>query len=121
MAEDCNKYCPIECDQFNLKISQNYLGPLPDDYLAGLGVDTELKDSLIVLSVYYSSLDYSLLSKSPKTKTFDLISNVGGLLGLFLGLGFIHIGELSEIVWEMFYHIYYKFHSVKTNPDIQMN
>ena len=41
--------------------------------------------SFFSIYVYYEDLDYTLIEQIPKIQIFDLISNVGGLFGLFLG------------------------------------
>jgi hypothetical protein len=37
-------------------------------------------------NVFFENLDYTLISQKPKLEMFELISNIGGLFGLFLGL-----------------------------------
>jgi hypothetical protein len=44
-----------------------------------------------------------LIQQQPKIELFDLISNVGGALGLFLGFSFISLLELFEVLAELIY------------------
>jgi septal ring factor EnvC (AmiA/AmiB activator) len=42
-----------------------------------------------------------LYSEIPKTEIFDFISNIGGILGLFIGCSFVTLFELAELVIEI--------------------
>jgi hypothetical protein len=92
----------------------NYLEQFPVSGL--IGTETRLDYNLtsfktyeqinrhyIVLFVYYRKLEYTLISQEPKTETFDFISNIGGILGLFLGVSFLSFIEIFEIVLEIFF------------------
>ena len=49
---------------------------------------------------------YTVIRQDPKLQPVDLISNIGGLLGLFLGMSFLSFLELVEIVNEIIFIIY---------------
>jgi len=72
-------YCPLECNTFNYEVSIN--SRFDREYLSS---------NITVISVYY-----------------DLISNIGGSLGLFLGISFISFAELFEVLAEFIY-IYFE-------------
>jgi hypothetical protein len=59
------------------------------------------------INVYFSDLKYTLITQQPKYEIFDLISNVGGILGLFLGISFISFLEIFEVFAEFIY-VYFK-------------
>ena len=48
---------------------------------------------------------------------FDLISNIGGNLGLFIGISFLSFAEIIELLIEAIYIICEKrqFHKIPTN------
>ena len=46
----------------------------------------EVKDRLLFLNIYYPKLSYIKISESPKTSIIDLLSNLGGTLGLYVGI-----------------------------------
>ena len=49
-------------------------------------IDIEyLEKNMLALEIYWKNLEYTLIEESPTTTDLDLISNIGGLLGLFLG------------------------------------
>ena len=61
----------------------------------------DLQNSVSALNVYYDDLSYTLISQQPKLQLVDLISNVGGLLGLFIGVSFLSFAEAIEIIFEV--------------------
>jgi hypothetical protein len=85
----CSEYCPLECDSFSYDISIN-----SQSYVAG---------DLFVFSIFYEDLKYTLISQQPKMQFIDLISNIGGSLGLFVGISFISFLELFEILIEIIF------------------
>lgn len=109
----CYKYCPSECDSlsYNIKVSTE---PLPDNgniskffkneypYLQRYNTYQEVNRHFIAVRVFYKDLKYTLISQAPKTETFNFVSNIGGLFGLFLGLSFLSFIEILEILSEAF-------------------
>ena len=82
--------CPLECDSYQLN-------PL---IYHGIG-DEEIqsnKGSMLSLNIYYDSLSYTTITETAKTEWIDLISNIGGTLGLFIGISFLTFGEIFEII-----------------------
>jgi hypothetical protein len=88
----CSEYCPLECDSFDYDISINSRasGSLSADNTTGI-------------YVFYEDLKYTLISQQPKMQFIDLISNIGGSLGLFVGISFISFLELFEILVEIIF------------------
>ena len=62
----------------------------------------EVNRNYIGIYVYYKDLTYTLISEAPNSEIFDLISNIGGLVGVFLGISFLSFVELIEILFEVF-------------------
>jgi len=56
-----------------------------------------------LINAYYEDSKYTLISQQPKIELFGLISNLGGILGLFIGFSFISCLELIEILAELIY------------------
>ena len=92
--EKCLNFCPLECDSMSLSIN-NYIEMFPangsisdktkNDYsLDRFNSYEEVNKHYIVVYVFYGDLRYTLISEEPETETFNFISNIGGLLGLYL-------------------------------------
>jgi len=114
----CSKECPLECDsvKYDLSISftkliverivslSNELGGIANPKFKML---TE-KDSqdLVFVNVFYKDLDYTSISQLPKMDFFDLVSNIGGNLGLFIGVSFLSFAEIIEFIIEVVYILF---------------
>jgi len=49
-----------------------------------------------------------LISNKPKTELFTIISNIGGTLGLFLGISFLSFIEIFEILFQVIYILFFE-------------
>ena len=68
----------------------------------------DLKESILFLNIYYDDLSYTKIDQNPKMLTVDLVSNMGGLLGLFIGISFLSFGELFEVFFEIVFILFDK-------------
>ena len=57
----------------------------------------DLKQNVARVQIFYNELKETFISEEIKTQIFDLVSNIGGTLGLFLGLSFLSLIEFFEI------------------------
>ena len=57
-----------------------------------------LAANLISLEVFYTSLQYTVISQTPKYLILDLISLLGGTLGVFLGASLLSLSEIIEFL-----------------------
>ena len=56
---------------------------------------------MFLVVVYYPLFEYTLINEIPKISFFELVSSVGGLLGLFTGVSFFTLVEMFEIFFEL--------------------
>jgi len=112
----CLKDCPTECDsiEFTIEVmtskfpSQAYAlelmnnSQIKSNYPPGYNITLDdLRESMVQFSVYYTDFYYTHISQTPKQLIVDLVSNFGGLLGLFIGMSFLSFGELIETIIEI--------------------
>ena len=50
------------------------------------------------INIYYDLLEYTEIVEVEKTSLIDLFSSIGGTLGLFLGMSFLSIIEIFELI-----------------------
>lgn len=81
--------CPHECDStyYNLAVNNVY-----DKYNEGT--------NMFKIYVYYKQLRYRNITQVPKTAVTDLVSAIGGTLGLFVGLRLLSFVEIIEFILE---------------------
>ena len=56
----------------------------------------DITENIVHLQIYFDSMEYTVVRETPAFGLYDLIANIGGLLGLFLGASLITIMELLE-------------------------
>ena len=88
-SKKCDEKCPRECDTIEYQVTTTF-SRLPDSEINSTS-----------FTIYYKDLEYTQISQLPKTKLFDIISNIGGLLGVFIGISFLSFAELFEIIFEI--------------------
>jgi hypothetical protein len=115
-SEKCYKYCPLECDSMSFQITP-FFEPLPTNGIIGNITKTDFSLSrfntyeqvnkkFFEFFVYYKTLKYTLISQEPQQNIVGIISNIGGIFGLLLGISFLSFIEIFEIIFEI---ILYKF------------
>ncbi len=110
----CESACAEQCDsvEYKLDVSQatfptlTYLKVLQTDYNNGdifpqNVPDSELKEfgreNFLKIIVNYDNLYYTLIEESPSMTSEGLFANVGGNLGLFIGLSILSLIEIFEL------------------------
>jgi hypothetical protein len=119
--------CPIECERTYFQYTSS-IAEFPtlkySKYLmnASMFVNSnltyqELKESVARVEIFYDELKQTIISESIKTELSDLIANLGGTLGLFLGLSFLSLVEFVEILLQALL-VALKKHDTKNNNRI---
>ena len=99
----CEPSCPLECNsvQYNTLISHSDFPTLYYLNVSGLNytsIDT-FKRNHLSLNVFYDSLTYTTIEELAKTELIDLISSIGGTLGLFIGVSVLSMAESFELIF----------------------
>ena len=86
----CKKKCPKECTtiKFNTLVSHPQLNPSSPEKL--------------IFSVWPLDLDFIEISQTPKMSGFSLMNEIGGALGLFVGITCLSLLEFLEFFFELF-------------------
>ena len=103
LVEKCSDYCPLECDSMTFSYSISTYNRSNADY--------SLHTDFIV---YYKTLKYTKITQQAKIKPEQLISNLGSYLGLFVGLSFVTIFEITEIIIEIIFILSGKSKAIQT-------
>jgi hypothetical protein len=122
-VERCQPLCPLECKSYDFVYttsfsqfpSHNYAENLLKiqsirelyDNRTNITID-ELKYSLLYFNVFYEDFKITVIDELPKMLIEDLFSNIGGNLGLFLGISFLSFIEIFELGFELLMGCFYK-------------
>jgi hypothetical protein len=112
IIQNCN--CPLECkkviyDTFitNSKYpTKFYTDALRNDqsFVKRFSNSTrfdDLEQDLLRINIYFDSLSYLEISESESVSLIMLISDIGGTLGLFLGMSLLSIIETVDIIFKL--------------------
>ena len=82
---ECGNYCPLECktEKFDSSLTQ-----LP----------SQSGPNTIKFYINYESLSYLSYQESPSISVYNLVSNIGGAIGLLLGMSLLSIFEVIQMV-----------------------
>ena len=62
-----------------------------------------VKNSIVMVNLYYNSLSYTWSEEDVACDWVCVLANIGGTLGLFLGAGILSLGEIIEVLMEVFF------------------
>ena len=128
--KNCLSACPLECDQALYKTSVSFSQMSENEYYVqsiktrpNLTLDflnrtlnsQTAKESIVRVNIFYESLSYTLATESPKLDGISLLGEIGGNLGLFLGISVFSVCEVIEVAIEIFF-ILNKRHQNKVKP-----
>ncbi|CAF0767718.1 unnamed protein product [Brachionus calyciflorus] len=105
----CLKQCPLECNgmkfskfySFNEFINEQNNEDL-NDFFNFTGTNRrQMKKDFASLNIYYETLNYEEITEKESIEFVDLLSNIGGIAGLFLGISFLSLVEIIEIGFQI--------------------
>jgi len=114
----CTDYCPIQCYSSDFKITTSaasFPNPMTaDTYIQYLTPgqrnatqsDEEdlkmIKENLVSVYLYFSTLNTRVISQAPSYQMDSVLNDLGGQLGLWIGLSVMTIFELVEFILDFF-------------------
>jgi hypothetical protein len=119
--------CPAECEsvRYTPRVSSDkYPTPnygrsmLSNPRVAALFSDPsnvttgELSESVLAVKIYMSEMRYTSVTEVASLTWDQLAANVGGYLGLFMGVSVLSLVELIEITLHIFYIMFVKKYSI---------
>lgn len=85
---------------YNMSISSDY-NPEISERIAKIKSYTEARNYYLSFHIYYSDLSYTFIEEGPYWDLFLLLSNIGGNLGLFVGMSFLSFVEIFELIFQL--------------------
>ena len=64
--------------------------------------------TFVSVDLFYDTLAYTLSTETPSMDVVALLANIGGTMGLFLGVSLLHVCELVEAFVELGFLAYEK-------------
>jgi hypothetical protein len=111
--QKCKEYCPLECDSIEYSLSTYTLDypntgniserDITKHFSSQFEAYEEVQRSFYSLVIYYKDLKYTFIKEEADMVLADLISNIGGLLGIFVGYSLISFLEIIELFVALFH------------------
>jgi hypothetical protein len=111
--QKCKEYCPLECDSIEYSLTTYTLDyptvgniserDITKHFSSKFETYEEVQRSFYSLIIYYKDLKYTFIKEEPNMVLADLVSNIGGLLGVFVGYSLISFMEIIELLIASFY------------------
>ena len=113
---NCSYFCPLECVNAYFQFGSYYANFPKAAYanilfknksaalnaLVGRPLTSnEFGRNLVQLNIYFEFLNYQYVSQDPTLTWMTLLSNVGGVLGLFIGMSLLSFVEIVEAFLEV--------------------
>lgn len=122
---NCDDSCPLECDSVYYKqrketcegCNSNELSYYYKIGLVKVGSDiiknyNQFEKGYVHVYAYYEDLLITEMSELPKTTFSGLVANVGGTLGLFLGLSLLSLVEILRLIVELVKDAFFKIYNM---------
>ena len=124
IKEDCVKLsCPLECNSVQYDVSYSTLiAPSLDSYNSLNDEDKKAWESrhkknlsyeaytssIVWLNIFYPHLEYTKITEYPKVERYDLFTQIGGSLGMFVSFSIFTIFELIEICFLILHSLLFR-------------
>jgi hypothetical protein len=106
-SADCQTACPNECESIDYGISTyrtlyptlSYVKNLYT-YLQNRNISiryVDVEKAVTKVNIYYKSMEYTITIQKIQTSPEDLFSNIGGTVGLYIGISILSLVEVVEL------------------------
>ncbi|XP_077520087.1 acid-sensing ion channel 2-like [Amblyomma americanum] len=102
--------CPLKCSQEIYKTSISRTG-WAQRLRPGHRKDNIQNRALVKAVIYFESIIVEKITQVPELSDATTLSNVGGFMGMYLGLSFLVIFEILEIFVRWFIYLYHRRHA----------
>lgn len=114
--ENCTNECPMECksESYDLKMQySNFPSRAYSKFIISQNNSIEFSDmdkqnlfqvyreQYLQVKIYFDDFKYMSISEQKKTTEIELGANIGGTLGLFIGVSILSFVELIELMIEL--------------------
>lgn len=113
----CSDYCPIECHSVNYNF-KTFQADFPSPFYGKVLIEDNklkpnlarnltsfqnVKDTVLAVNVFYDDLSLNVIKEYPAKTIEQLVAEIGGFLGLCVGISLLSIVEIFEIILKIFF------------------
>ncbi|CAF0803389.1 unnamed protein product [Brachionus calyciflorus] len=125
----CFENCPEECEsvKYSLQMSHaNYPTPSYTDFFMAYDAlikkgarnftsYSNVKESILAVNVYFDDIGYTFVEEKPSKTIEQLVADIGGFLGLCIGISFLSIAEIFDSILKVIL-LFFQKKSDTVNP-----
>ena len=115
LKDKCDSMCPLECESNELSTEVSTSSFPTEDYANIIknfavlrnafaspnDINQEvLAQNTLAFNVFFNDLEYTQIEESPVNDLVDLVANVGGTVGVFIGISILSLAEVIEFFIE---------------------
>ncbi|XP_028408121.1 degenerin mec-10-like [Dendronephthya gigantea] len=78
------------------------------------------RSSVLLLNIFYSQLNYQVIEETFSYGTTNLLADIGGQLGLWIGISALTCGEILELMFQIITFAYMKCKNRRENRVIKI-
>jgi hypothetical protein len=120
LSDECMSNCPLECSSLVYSSSIN-LATYPTAFYSNwLQMQSnfaqkfqnnqtstaKIQESVIKINIFYDSMEYTSIKETAAVTIDILLGNIGGVLGLFIGISMLSFIEIIELLLEIIRIVY---------------
>ena len=111
---NCYKDCPMECESITYDVQLSTSEYPTNEYNNFLAKNENNKSKLahkrnqLALNIFYPYNKYTKITEYPKMTLYELFSNVGGSMGIFLGFTIFSLIDFLEVIVKVILALAYK-------------
>jgi acid-sensing ion channel 5 len=116
ISSQCSTDCPLECSTVSYSTEVSVSAYPTYFYSKWLQMQTnlverfknnkttfeEIKSSVVKVNIFYNDMSYTTVTETESLSWDTLLGNIGGMLGLFLGMSLLSLVEILELILELF-------------------
>ncbi|XP_022808058.1 amiloride-sensitive sodium channel subunit alpha-like isoform X3 [Stylophora pistillata] len=107
---DCSRSCPPPCKESTFKLTTSYsLWPTNSSQLSYQkklkatskevdGGPSDFRHNILKVNVFFEELNYEVISEDPAYELPSFMSDLGGSLGLWIGMSVLTFAEILELI-----------------------
>ena len=99
--------------------TSSYRRQLLEDFYFNASNQHLVLQDLTKVNIYFKDPEVTVIEQQPMMMPFDLVSNVGGILGFFVGMSILSMCEVFEFFCELVTELFSKS-SVKKNNKVEL-
>ncbi|CAF0806060.1 unnamed protein product [Brachionus calyciflorus] len=133
-ATECQDFCPEECESIKYNYKTNY-ADFPSPFYSDILIKSnylwsnnswnnstyeDVKKSVLAVNIFYDDISVKMIEESPSKTIDQLVADIGGFLGLCIGISILSIIELIELILRIFILVITKKNNVHSKDSLNI-